>query len=128
MQRHVLAEAPYWQIIETYWNTAMQQCNIWSIAFEARTKEILQEVCLINISQWIFHAQSGTRFAHKSIRFNLISFNRYGTTLQSFIYLQRFQSAAEHLEFIDSLLADNKYLVPVAERVEGGVCGPNPTQ
>jgi len=40
-----LAEAPHWQIIETYWNTAMQQNNIWSIAFEARTKEILKEVC-----------------------------------------------------------------------------------
>jgi len=40
-----LAEAPHWQIIETYWNTAKQQNNIWSIAFEARTKEILKEVC-----------------------------------------------------------------------------------
>jgi hypothetical protein len=40
-----LAEPPHWQIIETYWNTAMQQNNIWSIAFEERTKEILKEVC-----------------------------------------------------------------------------------
>jgi len=40
-----LAEAPHWQIIETYWNTAMQQNNIWSIAFEAHTKEILKKVC-----------------------------------------------------------------------------------
>jgi predicted restriction endonuclease len=40
-----LAEAPHWQIIEKFWNTAMQQNNIWSIAFEARTKEILKEVC-----------------------------------------------------------------------------------
>jgi len=40
-----LAEAPHWWIIETYWNTAMQQNNIWSIAVEARTKEILKEVC-----------------------------------------------------------------------------------
>ena len=40
-----LAEAPHWQILETYWNTAMQQNNIWSIAFEARTKQILKEVC-----------------------------------------------------------------------------------
>jgi hypothetical protein len=39
------AEAPYWQIIETYWNTPMQENNIWSIAFEARTKMILKEVC-----------------------------------------------------------------------------------
>jgi len=39
------AEAPHWQKIETYWNTAMQQNNIWSIEFEARTKEILIEVC-----------------------------------------------------------------------------------
>jgi hypothetical protein len=46
--RHVLktlAEAPHWQIIETYWNTAMQQNYIWSIAFEAGRKEILIEVC-----------------------------------------------------------------------------------
>jgi hypothetical protein len=46
--RHVakaLAEALHWQIIETYWNTALQQNNIWSIAFEVRTKEILKEVC-----------------------------------------------------------------------------------
>jgi len=40
-----LAEGPHWLIIETYWNTAMQQNNIWSIAFEAHTKEILKEVC-----------------------------------------------------------------------------------
>jgi hypothetical protein len=40
-----LAEAPHWQMIETYWNTAMQQNIIWSIAFEAHTKEILEEVC-----------------------------------------------------------------------------------
>jgi len=42
--------------------------------------------------------------------------------------LHRFESAAERLEFIDSLLADNNYLFPIAERVEGGVCGPDPTQ
>jgi hypothetical protein len=42
--------------------------------------------------------------------------------------LHRFESAAERLEFIDSLLADNKYLFPIAEHVEGGVRGPNPTQ
>jgi len=40
-----LAEAPHWQIIEMYWDTAMQQNNIWSITFEPRTKEILKEVC-----------------------------------------------------------------------------------
>jgi len=38
------------------------------------------------------------------------------------------ESDAERLEFIDSLLADNKYLFPVAERVEGGVHSPNATQ
>jgi len=37
-----LAEAPYWQMIETYWNTAMQQNNIWSITFEARAKGDLE--------------------------------------------------------------------------------------
>jgi hypothetical protein len=40
----------------------------------------------------------------------------------------RFESDAERLEFINSLLADNKYLFLVAKRVEGGVRGPNPTQ
>jgi len=70
-----LAEAPYWQIIETYWNTAMQQNNICSIAFEAHTKGIMKEVCLINGPQWILHAQTSTRFAHKSIRLNPILFN-----------------------------------------------------
>jgi hypothetical protein len=39
-----LAAAPKLLIIETYWNTTMQQNNIWSLAFEARTKEILKEV------------------------------------------------------------------------------------
>jgi len=41
--RHVakaLAETLHWQIIATYWNTAMQQNNIWSIAFKAHTKVI----------------------------------------------------------------------------------------
>jgi len=42
--------------------------------------------------------------------------------------LHRFQSDAEYLELIDSLVADNKYLVPVAQHVEGDECGPNPTQ
>jgi hypothetical protein len=40
-----LGEAPHWHIIETYRNTTMQQNNICSIPFEARTKEILREVC-----------------------------------------------------------------------------------
>jgi hypothetical protein len=42
--------------------------------------------------------------------------------------LHRFELTAERLEFIDSLLADNKYLYPKAVRVEGGVRGQNPTQ
>jgi len=42
--------------------------------------------------------------------------------------LHRFESDAVHLEFIDSLLIDNKYHFPVAECVEGGVRGPNPMQ
>jgi hypothetical protein len=71
-----LAEAPYWRIIETYWNTAMQQNHIWSIAFEARKKDILNEVCLINCPRWILHAQTGTRFVHKLIRLNPILFNQ----------------------------------------------------
>jgi hypothetical protein len=40
-----LAESTHCQIIETYCNTAMQQNNICSIAFEARTKEILKQLC-----------------------------------------------------------------------------------
>jgi hypothetical protein len=39
--------------------------------------------------------------------------------------LHCFESTAERLEFIDSILADNMYLFPRAERVEGGVRGPN---
>jgi hypothetical protein len=42
--------------------------------------------------------------------------------------LRRFDSAAERLEFIDSYLAENNYLFPVAEHVECGVCGPYPIQ
>jgi hypothetical protein len=42
--------------------------------------------------------------------------------------LHRLESAAERLEFIDSLLADNKYRFLVAESVESGVPGPKPTQ
>jgi hypothetical protein len=41
-------------------------------------------------------------------------------------HLHSFGSDTEHLEFIDSLLADNKYLFTVAEHVVGGVLGPNP--
>jgi len=36
-----LDEAPHWQIIEMYWNTALQKNNIWSIAFEVHTIVIL---------------------------------------------------------------------------------------
>jgi hypothetical protein len=48
-------------------------------------------------------------------------------TIAEIYNLQLFESAAEHLEFIHSHRADNKYLFPVAERVEDGVRGPNPT-
>ena len=41
--------------------------------------------------------------------------------------LQHFEFNAECLALIESLLADNKYLFPVAESVESGVHGPNPT-
>jgi len=40
--------------------------------------------------------------------------------------LHCFESNAECLTVIDSLPADNKYLLPVVECVWGGVCGPCP--
>ena len=42
--------------------------------------------------------------------------------------LHRFETDAERLEFLDSLLADNKYFCHRAEHVQGGVCGLNPMQ
>ena len=42
--------------------------------------------------------------------------------------LHHFESEAEQLEFIDSLLADNMFLFPVAEHAEGGVHSPSPIQ
>jgi len=45
-----------------------------------------------------------------------------------FCHLHHFVSDAERLEFIDSLLADNKYVIPVAECMERGVHGPNAMQ
>jgi hypothetical protein len=49
-------------------------------------------------------------------------------TIAKLYNLHHFESNAVHLEYIDSLLADNKYLFPVAKAVEGGVRGPNPMQ
>jgi len=122
-----LAEAPHWQIIETYWNTAMQQNNIWSIAFEAHTKEILKEVCWSNGPHWILHAHRyQVRSQVDKVKSHFIQSAR--DNIAELYDLNCFESAAEHLEFIDSLLADNKCLFPVAEHVEGGVRGPNPKQ
>jgi hypothetical protein len=42
--------------------------------------------------------------------------------------LHNFVSAGERLQFIDSLLADNKNPFPIAQLVKGGVQSPNPTQ
>jgi len=42
--------------------------------------------------------------------------------------LERFESDAERLEFIESLLPDIKYYFLIAEHVEGGIRGPHPTQ
>ena len=75
-----LAAGPHWQIIQKYWNTATPQNNIWSIAYEVPTKEILNEVRRSNGTRWILHAQTGTWFEHKSIRLNPISFNQPWTT------------------------------------------------
>jgi len=51
-----------------------------------------------------------------------------GDNIAKLYDLHRFESDAESLEFIDSLLADYTYLFPLAEHVEGGVRSPNPTQ
>jgi hypothetical protein len=48
--------------------------------------------------------------------------------LAELCYLHHFESAAERLAFLDSLLAENKYVFPIAECVEGGVRAPYPTQ
>jgi len=42
--------------------------------------------------------------------------------------LHCFESATDHLEFIDSLLMDNNFIFPVAEHEQCGVRSPNPTQ
>jgi len=42
--------------------------------------------------------------------------------------LCRSEFATQHLEFIDTLPAHNKNVFPIAERVERGVRGPNPTE
>jgi hypothetical protein len=42
--------------------------------------------------------------------------------------LRQFESATECLKFINLLLNDSKCLFPIAESVEGGVRGSNPTQ
>jgi len=42
--------------------------------------------------------------------------------------LQRFKSATDHLELIDSIQAANQDGVPLVERAEGGVRSRNPAQ
>jgi hypothetical protein len=42
--------------------------------------------------------------------------------------LHRFESPAERLQFIDSLLLDNWYHFHITENVDGGISGPNQTQ
>jgi len=67
-----------------YWNTTMQQYNIWSIAFEECTKVIMQAVSWINGPSSILHTQTDTRFEPMSIRLYVILFIEQGTLLQSF--------------------------------------------
>jgi hypothetical protein len=47
--------------------------------------------------------------------------------IAEFYHRHRFESATERFDFIDSLLADIKYLFLIAEHVEAGVRGPNLT-
>jgi len=75
----------------------------------------------ITQSNWYqVHAQVDKIKSHfiQSARANIVELDE----------LLRFESATEHWEFTGSLLADNKYLFPIAEHVEGGVHSPNPTQ
>jgi len=77
---HAIADTPDRQIIETYWNTAVQEHKICSIALEAHTKEILKQACRSNDPHWILHTQTSTRINHQSIRLNLILFNKHRAT------------------------------------------------
>jgi len=84
--RHVakwLTETPYWQIIEKYWNTTIQQNNIWSIAFVAQTKEIMIEVWQRNGPYWLFHNETGTRPEHSSMPYITSQFNLKWVTYQN---------------------------------------------
>jgi len=120
-----LAQALHWQIIETYWNTALQENNIWSIVFEARTKEILIEVCCRNGWHWILYNWYQVWAPVDKNKSHLIQFAK--DNIADLYELLHLESSAERLEFIDSFLADSKYVIPIAENVEGGVRSPNPT-
>jgi len=75
-----LAEAPPWLMIEKDWITDMQRNNIWSLAFEACTQEILKEECWSNSPHWILQTRSGIRFEHKSTKLYPILFNQQWIT------------------------------------------------
>jgi hypothetical protein len=42
---NIIAPSSYWQIVEKYWNIAIEENNIQSISFEACTLKLLNEVC-----------------------------------------------------------------------------------
>jgi len=123
-----LAEAPHWQIIETYWNTDMQQKQhlVHSIGNAHKgdlERGMLKQWPTLDITR---SNRNQVRAQVDMVKSHFIQSAR--DNIAELHDLHRFESAAERLEFIDSLLADNKYLFPVAERVEGGVHGPNPMQ
>ena len=83
--RHVLGalvEAPHWQILDTYWNTAVQQNNIWFIPFETCTMVHFKVVHRATGTCWIVLNQTCTRIEHKSTRLNFILFSQPRTPCQ----------------------------------------------
>jgi hypothetical protein len=106
----------------------MQQIKIWSITVEAPT---IGEIERGMRKQWLTLDMTGSnryqvRIHVDKVRSHVMQLERNIIVQLYDLYL--FESDAEHLEFIDSLLADNMYRFAVAEHVEGGVRGPDPTQ
>jgi len=80
---------------------------------------MLKQLTMLDITS---STRSQVRAHVNNVKFHFIQSAR--DNIAELYYLHRFESAAEHLVFIDSFLADNKYLFAVAEPVEGGIRSP----